>query len=81
MHSEEQWGILEESYSAFILTYAKAAQELHADILCIGTELEKFVINRPYYWRKLIKEIREIYKGKLTYAANWDEFKRVPFWG
>ena len=81
MHSEEQWRILEESYSVFILTYAKAAQEIHADILCIGTELEKFVINRPYYWRKLIKEIREIYKGKLTYAANWDEFKRVPFWG
>ena len=81
MHSEEQWRILEESYSVFILTYAKAAQEIHADILCIGTELEKFVINRPYYWRKLIKEIREIYKGKLTYAANWDEFKRVTFWG
>jgi hypothetical protein len=22
-----------------------------------------------------------VYAGKLTYAANWDEFKRVPFWG
>ncbi len=80
MDSEENWKLLEESYSSFILTYAKAAEDLNADILCIGTELEKFVLNRPKYWEQLIKEIRKIYKGKLTYAANWDEFKRVPFW-
>lgn len=24
--------------------------------------------------------MREHYKGKLTYAANWDEYKRTPFW-
>jgi hypothetical protein len=38
-------------------------------------------MNRPKYWQELILEIRKVYKGKLTYAANWDEFKRVPFWG
>jgi len=81
MDSEEKWNILEKSYSEFILTYAKAAQEIDADIFCIGTELEKFVMKRPQYWQKLIKAIRNIYKGKLTYAANWDEFKRVSFWG
>ena len=80
MASEENWAILEKSYTAFIITYAKAAQELNADILCIGTELEQFVLNRPQYWQKLIEKIREIYKGKLTYAANWDEFKRISFW-
>jgi hypothetical protein len=80
MDSEENWRILEESYTQFILTYAKAAENLNADILCIGTELEQFVAHRPMYWQKIIKEIREIYKGKLTYAANWDEFKRVAFW-
>jgi hypothetical protein len=81
MDSEEKWNILEDSYSEFILTYAKAAEDINADILCIGTELERFVINRPQFWQKLIKDIRKIYNGKLTYAANWDEFKRVPFWG
>ena len=80
MDSEEKWRTLEKSYAAFILTYAKAAQELNADILCIGTELEKFVVKRPVYWQKLIKQIRKVYTGKLTYAANWDEFKRVSFW-
>ena len=80
MNSDENWTILEDTYSDFILTYAKAAQDLKADILCIGTELEQFVLQRPTYWKELIVKIREVYKGKLTYAANWDEFKRVPFW-
>jgi hypothetical protein len=81
MDSEEKWTILEESYLDFILTYAKAAQEIKADMFCIGTELEKFVMQRPLFWQRLIVEIRKVYQGKLTYAANWDEYKRVPFWG
>ena len=80
MDSEENWSVLENSYTAFILMYAKAAQEIKADLFCIGTELEKFVINRPEYWKSLIQEIRKVYKGKLTYAANWDEYKRITFW-
>lgn len=80
MDSEENWKTLEVSYSDFILTYAKAAQEINADIFCIGTELEDFVMNRPEYWHQLIIEIKKVYKGKLTYAANWDEYKRVMFW-
>jgi hypothetical protein len=79
MNTEENWKLLEESYSSFILEYADLAEELKVEILCIGTELEKFIENRPEYWNRLIKEIRTIYSGKITYAANWDEYKRVPF--
>ncbi|AEH00488.1 glycoside hydrolase [Lacinutrix sp. 5H-3-7-4] len=80
MKTEADWKTLETSYSNFILEYAEAAQEINAEILCIGTELEQFVANRPEYWSNLITEIKKIYKGKLTYAANWDEYKRTPFW-
>ena len=80
MDSEDLWKQLEESYSKFILDFAKLAEETKVDILCIGTELEQFVTNRPEYWNELIKKIKSIYKGKLTYAANWDEYKRTPFW-
>jgi hypothetical protein len=80
MSSEDNWKSLEETYSKFILEYAQLAQETNADIFCIGTELENFIKERPEYWHSLIKDIRSIYKGKLTYAANWDEFKRTPFW-
>ena len=80
MKSEEEWKALEASYDQFILNYAKLAQETNTDIFCIGTELEQFVKNRPDYWKALIKKVRKEYKGKLTYAANWDEFQRTTFW-
>jgi len=80
MESEENWKLLEASYTDFILLYAKLAQEIDIEALCIGTELEKFVKNRPEFWVKLIQKIKKIYSGKLTYAANWDEYKRVTFW-
>jgi hypothetical protein len=81
MTNEENWKALEGSYTSFILEYAELAQETKAEILCIGTELDNFVKARPDYWHNLIIKIKTIYKGKLTYAANWDEFKRTPFWG
>jgi len=80
MTSEEDWKILEDTYQKFILDFAEVAQESKVEIFCIGTELEQFIIHRPEYWNRLISEIRSIYDGKLTYAANWDEYKRVPFW-
>ncbi len=80
MNSEADWKILEDSYRNFILTYAQLAQDLEVDLFCIGTELEQFIVNRPDYWNTIIIEIKQHYKGKLTYAANWDEYKRVPFW-
>lgn len=81
MKNEADWEALESSYSAFILEYAELAEEVNAEIFCIGTELENFVKNRPEYWERLITQIKSIYKGKLTYAANWDEYSRTPFWG
>lgn len=80
MNSEEDWKTLERSYDNFMLTYAELAEETKAEILCIGTELEQFVKNRPEYWKGLVQKIRKVYKGKLTYAANWDEFPRTSFW-
>ncbi len=80
MENEADWKQLEASYTKFIITYAKLAQEIKADIFCIGTELEQFVAHRPEYWKALISKIKSIYKGKLTYASNWDEYKRTPFW-
>ncbi|WP_303318242.1 glycoside hydrolase [Flavivirga abyssicola] len=80
MKNKTDWSVLETSYSKFILEYAQLAQEMKVDIFCIGTELEKFIENRPNYWKNLIVKIKQIYKGKLTYAANWNEFNRTPFW-
>ena len=80
MADESKWLEFENSYRYFILTFAEIAEKHQVPLLCIGTELESFVTERPQFWSELINEIRSIYKGKLTYAANWDEYSRTPFW-
>jgi hypothetical protein len=80
MNNEETWEQLETGYRDFILSYAEVAAQTGVAIFCIGTELEQFITHRPAFWLELIAEVRGIYSGELTYAANWDEYKRVPFW-
>ena len=80
MQSEEDWVQLEKSYQEFILFYAKIAEKRQIKLFCIGTELEAFIQARPAFWNSLIKNIRAIYSGELTYASNWDEATKVPFW-
>ena len=80
MDKEEDWLLLEKTYSNFILEFAEVAEKNGVEIFCIGTELDYFIKNRPQFWIGLIRAIRNIYKGKLTYASNWDEYKRTSFW-
>ncbi len=80
MKTEDEWKVLEDSYTKFILDYSLLVEEVNAEIYCIGTELNRFISARPDYWKQLIKEVKSIYKGKLTYAENWDTFANVPFW-
>ncbi len=80
MQTEKDWQTLEQSYENFILMFAKTAQAINADVFCIGTELEKFVTIRPFFWQTLIVKVRKVFKGKITYAANWDEYQKVIFW-
>lgn len=80
METEADWQALETAYTGFILNYADLAEETGVALFCIGTELESFVSARPEYWKNLITEVRRHYSGKLTYAANWDEYGRTPFW-
>jgi len=77
MPSEEWFA----SYEKFILRYADLAQKNNVEIFSIGTELEATTFSAwETHWKNVIKKVREIYKGALTYSANWTEYKEVPFW-
>lgn len=81
METDNDWNTWFENYSQVIVKYAKLAEELKLEQFCIGTELETTVYEKPEQWKALIKSIKSIYAGKLTYAANWNnEFEAVPFW-
>ena len=72
--------IWEHDYRDYILKFAKLAAELNVEMLCIATEYNIAVIKRESFFRKLILEIRSLYKGKLCYSANWDHYSEVPIW-
>ena len=78
--NEAAWRAWWKSYRAFILRYAALAERDGYDMLVIGTELKSATACDPECWRALIAELRAVYHGPLTYAANWDEAERVPFW-
>jgi hypothetical protein len=81
MKNEEDWQKWFAAYRKFILHHAKLAQKNGIELFCVGTELLKTVKQREEDWRQLIRDVRQIYNGKLTYAANWyQEFEMVPFW-
>lgn len=51
--------------------------------LPIKQALKKMNARRSYCqqaWRQLIADTRKVYSGKLTYAANFDNYEDVAFW-
>ena len=78
---KNDWDTWFSSYSERMLLYAQMAQLTNTELLCVGTELRSSIKTQPEAWAKLIQNIREIYDGQLTYAANWyDEYEHIPFW-
>ena len=69
------------SYGRFIAHYARFAAKHNVELLCVGTELSNTTILRwKEQWFDIIGRIKKVYKGPLTYAANWDEYETVSFW-
>jgi len=78
--TDAEWKKWEANYEKYILDFAQLAQQENIELFCFGTELGNSVAKRPEYWLQLIHKIKKLYTGKLTYAANWDDFDKVPFW-
>jgi hypothetical protein len=76
---EREWQIFFGDYQEWIVTIASIAETSGAPLFCIGTELMNS-IQYEKEWRQIISKIREVYSGKLTYAANWDIYDQIPFW-
>lgn len=80
LSSEADWKKWESDYTDYILHHAIKADSMGAELFCIGTEYRIPAKNRPAYWRSLIKAVKAVYRGKLTYAANWDNFENISWW-
>lgn len=80
LHTEDDWLLWEKNYTSYILAYLKVADSLNAELFSIGTEYNQAIIHRPEFWKTLAATCRQNFKGKLTYAANWDNYAEVSCW-
>ena len=78
--SDRAWRKYKKSFRHFIVAWARDAQEAGADALSIGVECKSWSWRYKSDWRTLIDQVRRVFKGKLTYSANWDEAEQVVFW-
>lgn len=79
--STDHWEEWKNGYRDYIHRYARIAEKTNAEMFCVGTELSMLSVEKSAFWESLIQEIRSIYSGKITYAANWyDEYEHVSFW-
>jgi hypothetical protein len=60
------------SYQKLLLPYVVAAQAGHAATFVLGTEL--ISLEGAPQWPGLVRSLRSVYSGQLTYDMNQDEF-------
>lgn len=81
MDSPEEWKQWFAQYESFILHHARLAEAHDFAALCIGTELYLTSVGHEAAWRQIIAKVREVYSGKITYAANfYKEYEEIQFW-
>ncbi|WP_134494297.1 glycoside hydrolase family 113 [Microvirga pakistanensis] len=78
-----------DSYKAIMVEYARVAQEAGAAMICVGTEIDSMIDptklcsdGKTYTekWGEIIDAVREVYSGKVTYAATYWTVNKVGFW-
>jgi HEAT repeats len=80
MHNDADWQAWFRNYGDYILAHARQAEAAGADMFCVGRELDRTVRRREASWRELVRRIRGLYHGPLTYSANFDTYQGLGFW-
>lgn len=73
--TEEEWTAWFANYERVMTRFAHTAP----DAFVVGTELAK-TTHREADWRRVIRSVREFYRGPLVYAAHHEEFERITWW-
>jgi hypothetical protein len=80
--TEAGWARWAGSYTRFIRGWAQVAEATHADMFSAGVELKSWVTtpHAPSFTR-LLREVRRVYHGLLTYSSNWDDVDEAVMLG
>lgn len=80
MSNEADWKAWEASYREYVLFWAGVAAGVDAQVFVMGSELDQAATIRPAFWRSLASDVRTVFDGTITYAANWDRLAEIGFW-
>ena len=85
-YNEPQWQEWFASYREHINHYASLSQDAGADMFYVGSELTG-TTHRENDWRRIVKEVRERYKGPISYDSLGGladlpnhEVERIQWW-
>ena len=75
------WDAWFRRYTQINVHFAQIAERHRVEAMTIGSELIKAEAYTSR-WRRLIEEVRQHYRGKLGYSANWDHYQtdKIRFW-
>ncbi len=73
------WDDWWEDYENYIMHYAYLAESGQAEVFMVGSELVSTEANIEK-WEGLIRRVRDAYRGKLSYSANWDHYRPIKWW-
>lgn len=79
VHCEPKWSNWFKSYTDFQLHYARIAEKTGCEMFIAGCEMVMSE-RREKEWRKLISDIREIYKGLVSYNTDKYQEHNVKWW-
>jgi hypothetical protein len=80
--TDAAWQAWARSYGAFVKAWAEVAEASHVELLSAGVELRSWVTTpRAPSFAALVRELRGIYKGPITYSANWDDVESTVVLG
>ena len=80
MTSEQDWQTWWREYRRYVVRHAVLAEWTGSDLFSVGVELGK-TLEREAEWRHLIRSVRRVFTGEVTYSGNWwGDYDKAPFW-
>jgi hypothetical protein len=76
------WQVWAASYRDFLKSWATLARDERVDMLAVGVELRSWLTTtHAESFAAILREIRGLYPGLLTYGANWDDVEDTVILG
>lgn len=76
---EPKWSEWFRAYTEFQMHYARIAEELHCEMFITGCEMVMSE-RREREWRSLIKAVKEVYHGPVSYNTDKYQEHNVSWW-